>query len=246
MLFYKAWLESRVRFLASGVVLAAYCVSFVEDARRVFPPVFEPQMPYSLFMWRGIYNGVDTLMFVVVALLLGLGGVQRERAAGTAVFTLALPTSRNRLLLPRVGMAVLQVTALAMIPALVVPLLSPRVGHTYPVGDAVKFAVLFSATGAVWVCAGIFWSSAIVSDVTGAIACILTPLIYGAVVNGTLLRRWPVLNIFNVMNGSQLPYVNVATGLFIGPFPWLAILVVLCVAGALVGASASMLTRTDF
>jgi len=245
-LFYKAWLESRVRFLASAGVLAAYCISFVQQARLNFPPVFEPRLPYTVYIWRGVYNGIDTLLFVVVALVLGLGGLQRERAAGTADFTLALPLTRIRLLLPRAAVAMGEVAALAIIPAIVVPWMSSRIGHVYPVADAIRFAALFVATGAVWVSAGIFWSTVTSAELTGAVAAILTPVVYVATVSSTALRRWPAANIFNVMNGAHLPYLDPATSLFTGRFPWGAALVLTLVAAGLVAASAAAATRSDF
>ncbi len=245
-LFYKAWLESRVRFFASAGVLAAYCVSFVHDARNNFPPVLDPALPYTAYVWRGVYDGIDTLLFVVVALMLGLGGLQRERAAATAEFTLALPSTRIRLLLPRAAVALGEVAVLAIIPAIVVPWMSSRIGHAYPVADAVRFAGLFIATGAVWVSAGIFWSTVTTAELTGAVAAILTPAMYAAAVTGTGIRRWPVANIFYVMNGAHLPYVDSATRLFTGGVPWPAMFVLAMVAAALLAASAVALARSDF
>jgi hypothetical protein len=57
--------------------------------------------------------------------MLALGGLRREHAAGTAAFTLALPVSRMRLGAVRVATGWLQVGALACIPLLIVPALSP-------------------------------------------------------------------------------------------------------------------------
>jgi ABC-type transport system involved in multi-copper enzyme maturation permease subunit len=245
-LWYKAWLESRVRFLTSAAVLIAYCVSFVEQARRNFPPVFEPHIPYSVFVWRGVYNGIDTLLFVAVALLLGLGGLQRERAAGTAGFTLALPATRAGLLLPRIVVAMLEMTVLSIVPAVIVPLMSARIGHFYPTSDAIRFAALFTATGGVWVAAGILWSTVTRAEYTGAAAAILTPVMYGVVVNGTALGRWPSANIFNVMNGAHLSYLDPGTSLFTGTFPWGVVIVLALVAAAFVTVSAVALAWSDF
>ena len=62
MLCYKAWRESRVRFLLSASVLSMFCVSFAQRARYDFPPINEPALAYSVFVWRGVYNGLGTLM----------------------------------------------------------------------------------------------------------------------------------------------------------------------------------------
>src|SRR5215467_12875664 len=93
MLFYKAWLESRVRFLAAAAVLSLYCLTFVERARLDFPPILEPTLTYTAHVWRGIYNGLVAVVFVVMAGLLGLGGLERERESGSCAFTLALPVT---------------------------------------------------------------------------------------------------------------------------------------------------------
>src|SRR5882672_4152461 len=157
MLFYKAWLESRVRFLAGGVVLTAYCTSFVRQARINFPPVLEPTLPYSAYIWRGVYDGLDTLVFVLVAVMLGLGGLERERGAGTAGFTLGLPVTRMQLLWPRIAVAALEVAALAAVPLAVVPWLSAGIGRPYSFAQALPFALLFAVTGTVWASVGFLW-----------------------------------------------------------------------------------------
>src|SRR6516165_1405017 len=144
MLYYKAWLESRVRFLAAGAVLSLYCLTFVQRARLDFPPIREPMLTYTAHVWRGIYNGLDAVVFVVMAGLLGLGGLERERESGSYAFTLALPVNRLQLLWPRVAVAMFEMAALAVIPLIVVPWASASIGREYPVVDAVRFAVLFA------------------------------------------------------------------------------------------------------
>src|SRR5262245_66651550 len=101
MLAYKAWRESRARFVLGAGVLVWFCASFVSEARHNFPPRMDPDLPYSVFVWRGIFNGPDTLLLVLVALMLGLGGLLRERASGFAVFTLSLPVKRWQILVSR-------------------------------------------------------------------------------------------------------------------------------------------------
>jgi ABC-2 type transport system permease protein len=247
MLWHKAWLESRVRFLVSAVVLSAYCVSFVQRARFDFPPLTEPTLRYSVFVWRGIYNGADTLMFVIVAVMLGLGGLQRERAAGTASYTLALPVSRLRLLATRVAVGWIEIAALASIPVLVVPWMSSHLaGRVYPVSQTLEFALLFAFTGTVWVASGCLWSAVFSGEHTGTVACVLTPVLYAAAINGTRLRQFPGVNILNVMNGTGMPYLDRVTALLIGPLPWTNLVAVACVAAALFGVAAFVTARRDF
>lgn len=246
MLIYKAWRESRVRFLAAGVVLSAYCISFVRQARYNFPPVLEPALPYSAYVWRGIYNGLDTLVFVLVGVMLGLGGLERERGAGTAGFTLALPVTRLQLLLPRFVVAVLEIVLLAAIPLVVVPGSSAGIGRPYSFAQALPFALLFAVTGTVWVTVGSLWSTGCAGDHTGTIASILTPIVYAGAIGGTDLRHHPALNLFNVMNGSRLPFLDPTTSLITGPLPWMMLGVFLLTCTGLFGVSALITARRDF
>jgi ABC-2 type transport system permease protein len=246
MLFYKAWLETRVRFLASFLVLSAYCVSFVRGARYGFPPIFEPALPYSAYVWRGVYNGMDMLVFVLVAVLLGLGGIERERASGTAGFTLALPVTRLRLLAPRAMVAMLQMVVLALIPLVVVPWMSAAIGRSYSFADALPFALLFAVTGTVWVAVGLFWSAMVPGEHTSTIASVLTPALYAAALAAPALRRHPSLSLFNVMNGSRLDFLDAATSLVVGPLPWPGLGAVVLFAAALACLAAVVTARRDF
>src|SRR5215471_9203638 len=55
-------------------------------------------------------------MWVMAVVLLGMGGIVREKALGTSSLTLSLPVSRTRLMRVRVGMGVLQAVVLAVLP----------------------------------------------------------------------------------------------------------------------------------
>src|SRR5207244_5846419 len=106
--------------------------------------------------------------------------------------------------------------------------------------------LLFGATGAVWVSAGILWSAIVVAEQTGAVACLATPAVYAVIVTGTPLGRWPGANIFNVMNGAHLSFLDPATALFTGRFPWQAVAGPVGVAAVLLAASGMVVRRADF
>lgn len=246
MLWHKAWRESRVRFLVSAAVLSFLCASFVNGARHNFPPIFEPTMPYSVFIWRGIYNGPNRLLFVLMVLVLGLGGLQRERASGTAACTLALPVGRFLLVSTRAAVGFLEVATLSVIPVLIVPMLSLRIGHFYPTTQAVQFALLFTSAGAVWLAAGFLMSTALTSEHTPTAGCVLAPFLYLAIVNGSSLQRFPAINLFNVMNGSRMPYFDPKSAFLIGPPPWTTLAVLAIVAVGLLSVAARVTQRQDF
>src|SRR5689334_17162028 len=90
------------------------------------------------------YKGYLRDIFVVVVLLLGMGGLGRERAYGTSGFTLTLPVSRWRLTATRATVGLAESTVIAFLPAILLPLLSPLVNETYPWSQAFHFAVLWT------------------------------------------------------------------------------------------------------
>jgi ABC-type transport system involved in multi-copper enzyme maturation permease subunit len=245
MLYYKAWLESRVRFLAAAAVQSLYCVTFIQRARIDFPPALEPTLTYTGHVWRGIYNGLDLVVFIIMAALLGLGGLEREREVGTDGFTLALPLSRVQLLRPRVVVAMLEMAVLAAIPLVVVPWASSSIGREYPVVDAARFAMLFAIIGTLWVAAVVLGSVAL-SGYASLVAALLAPAICAAASSGTLFRAYPYASPFNVMNGARLPFLNRTTALVAGPLPWTALIAFVAVSAALLSVAAAVASRKDF
>jgi len=129
MLAYKAWCESRVRFLVSAAALAWFCGLFV-----IFRPGVRDasELSYVEFIAGKIYGGGIRQLFVIFVLVLGLGGLLQERARGSAGFTLSLPVTRTRLLAVRAGVGLAEMAALALMPALILAVLSPMVHETCP------------------------------------------------------------------------------------------------------------------
>ena len=185
-------------------------------------------------------------MLVVVTLVLGLGGLLRERASGTAAFTLALPISRWSLLISRAGVGVFQTVALATIPAWIVPTLSSRIGHVYPADQAWLFAGLFAIVGLVWFAAGFAMSVLLDGEHTATAGCLLLPFVYLGAVNVTGVHRLSPVNVFNVMNGRGLPGFDAATSLLGHPIPWTTLTAVPLAAAALLCVAAFATIRRDF
>jgi hypothetical protein len=79
----------------------------------------------------------------MLAPVLGFGGLQRERAHGSASFTLALPVSRLALIAARAAVGLLEILALALLPVILVPALSKFVGEAYPLSQALEFSLLW-------------------------------------------------------------------------------------------------------
>src|SRR5438876_12165618 len=123
MLWYKAWRESRARFLLTAAVWTFLCAGLMYRARTGFPPPERPDLPYSAWVWANIYGNMNPTVFIILVMVLGLGGLRRERPVGTAAFTLSLPVTRTRLVIVRAALGLLQVFILSFIPAVLIPTL---------------------------------------------------------------------------------------------------------------------------
>jgi ABC-2 type transport system permease protein len=249
MLWYKAWRESRARFVLAATALTVFCVAFVAKARMDFPLRESPMVPYAAVVWSTFYGSSGPVVFSVVALVLSLGGLQRERSGGTVAFTLALPVSRGQLLAVRAAVGLLEMAALTVIPALLVPTLSPLlVGQSYPATQALAFALLFISWGVVWFAVGFLWSILLAGEYTAGVAALLTPFAYmvlfAQITQGG--RRFPATNPFYVMSGQHMPYFNWQAALLIGPLPWTAMLLLAAIAVALIGAAVRLTARQSF
>jgi ABC-2 type transport system permease protein len=153
MLWFKYWRETRARFWLCGLAICGSCAFLV-----FYYPLFcrkrgltgaAQLLYYSEFMRLQVFgNGSGVrLLFLLLILLLGAGGLLRERTLHTAGFTLSLPVLRWQLIASQSGVGLLQTAALAAMPALVIVVLSPLAGESYPLDQAMRFAVLWIVCG---------------------------------------------------------------------------------------------------
>lgn len=150
MLWYKAWRESRMRFLLSAAAIAVMCLVYTLFHARLYPGVVHEHASvhnYTQYIHWTIFGGVVRGLLQLSCLLLGLGGLQRDRKQNTLGFTLALPVSRIRLVTSRASLGFLQVLLLAAIPSLIVTAASHAVGQELPLDYALRFIPLWTAGG---------------------------------------------------------------------------------------------------
>jgi ABC-type transport system involved in multi-copper enzyme maturation permease subunit len=149
-LLAKAWRESRARFWISVVIVAGLCLGFTvlqAASRRQIEANVGETLTYAAYLHARVYGGVVRAVFTILAVILGLGGLQRERAQQTLGFTLALPVSRAAHVRARAMVGVLQIVVLAALPAVLVPLGSALGGASYPWAHAAVFALRWASTG---------------------------------------------------------------------------------------------------
>jgi ABC-2 type transport system permease protein len=245
MLLYKSWRESRVRFLLSAVALAVICASFVFFRVDASSGIGDEPLSYLVYIWRNTYKGYLRELFMILTILLGLGGLARERDHRTVGFTLALPVSRWRLLATRVLVGFAEVILLATIPAVVLPTLSPLVGQAYPPSQAWSFAILWATVGSLIFAMSVLASVVLGGEFTAPIAALLGLVSYSFLADRPLVARY-LTDIHDVMSGVDMPYFAERTGILTGPLPWATLLTVLLAAAALIAIGARITSRQDF
>ncbi|MDE3211106.1 MAG: hypothetical protein KGM46_10215 [Pseudomonadota bacterium] len=247
MLWYKMWRESRVRFAISAVALLWMCGAVVLLQQRVRAHADEP-LSYARYIWSAVYKANVLDLYVLLVIVLGLGGVLQERAQGTAGFTLSLPVSRWRLIAVRAATGWVQVALLALLPALLIPLLSPFVGEAYPFARALQFSVLWAGGGMAIFALAFFFSAVLSGAYSPAIASVAGLIACSVFAELPLLEGHPAFDLLGTMHGARLSAAHGAASLaaFAAPLPWPSLGLYAAVALCLVGVAGGITARRDF
>jgi ABC-type transport system involved in multi-copper enzyme maturation permease subunit len=255
MLWYKAWLETRWRFLiglalvtcsAAGTVLAypkvlqlmplASTVDSGGELGRRIREAVDLSRDYRGYVWSQWFRQNLPQAVTLFAALLGAGGLLAQASGGGALFTLSLPASRNRVLGVRAATGLAELLVLVLVPSLAVPLLSPAIAQHYAVGDALVYGVCQFAGGAVFFSLA-FLLSTMFNDVWRPllVACAAAmTLAIGAQFVPELSR----VSVFSVMTAES--YFRS------GALPWLGLLVSAGVSAAMLFTAAKNIEQTDF
>lgn len=145
-MWHKLWLESRWRFLLALALVICLPAIDVAQAGRVMPRLGLSQGDFPQFVWK-IYFTRVSLAWLLGTLLLASGGLLREQAFGTSLFSLSLPISRRQWLMTRVLAALGQSFVLAFVPTVVIPVAARAAGHSYQPEEALKLSLLMFLTG---------------------------------------------------------------------------------------------------
>jgi len=166
MLWYKVWRESSLRFLISALAIAGVCLVRVLFEPRLFPGVAQEAPAvhnYIQYLYWTIFGGAARGLFQLCCLLLGLGGLQRDRNQNSLAFTLALPVSRPRLVVTRAAVGFVQVFALSLLAPFLIWATSPIVHQSMPLSYGLGFIPYwtiggFFTFGVTFLCSVIFTS----------------------------------------------------------------------------------------
>ena len=245
MLVRKSWLESRGRFVSAAVVLAILGVSTVLRAPATISGWESihrgEQMSYPLYIWLSLSHGFLQFLWVVAAVILGLGGLIREEALGSSGFSLALPVSRRAHVLTRAGVGAAEAAVLGFIPGLIVVALSPMIGRSYPLSQALLFAGLLVVAGLVFYALGFLLSHVLRGEYAAPAVGMAAIAVFYVL---TKLPRFELLNVFDAMDGKK---VLVGRTFYLGSeFPVAVILASLAVALGMVALAVIRVKSRDF
>jgi ABC-type transport system involved in multi-copper enzyme maturation permease subunit len=253
MLWHKAWLETRWRFLIGLALLMCFACALVlgypravsalsrlsqsdaELARRISESAAIAG-GYRGYIWSQWFSQNLRELWALFAVLLGTGGLLAQVSRGGAIFTLSLPVSRGRLLGVRAATALAELLILALVPSLVITLLSPAVGQTYSLADVFVHGVclflagstLFSLTFLLSTVFGDLWRPPLIVLCFAALMSLVRQIVGGS----------PAASLLGVMTAER--YFR-GDGL-----PWLGLFLTTAASIALLYAATLNIARQDF
>ena len=248
-LLFKAWRESRERFLLGAALLTAICVLGV-FCRGSLMTVFAPGAsfvgaPYVGYIYRLVYGGPARGLFCIMAMMLALGGLPRERLHRTAGFTLALPVSRAQLVQVQALLGLGQIAALSVLPLLLLAACSRLAQVPYPIGQLVRFDLLWSAGGALFFAVAFLAATVFRNEYAALAVSLVFMILYPLAVLLPPLNRYP-LNIHHIMSGLAMPYFDARTALMMGAPSWGLLACMAAMAGALIVLALRIAQRQDY
>lgn len=257
MLFYKAWLESRIRFFAGLLAVVAVCIVYIRLHPILIPgwvmAMGQPKEPkpwwlslgiheYGFYLWHFLFENKLQQVLVLFAVLFGLGGLSREGTTGVALYSLGLPISRRRWLISRILVALMESGVLALSAVLAVAGASASIHQPFSLREVSLHCALMFAGAIVFTAVGILLSSLFRGEQLAQLLIV-----------ALLLLPYVILQEFNRgPHPSWQNFVNIA-GVLSGPWnltwasiPWVGLVVAWLLAGALFWLSAFQGDRVDF
>jgi hypothetical protein len=248
-LLHKSWLETRWVFALAMIILLAFSLwSVVRFPDAVRSGVRDMQLhnrPNAALRGIVTYTQVEifeklTLLWGVLSVMLGAGGLLRERILGTAPFLLSLPGSRRRLVAVRCAMGILQATCLALAAYAIVPLAFRLTHQSYSFGLALGYASILAVSGVSFVAYGILISvildggswTGIIGSATAFLALIMDQLM------GRITPTFASYAPFRLLSGES--YFRHAV------VPWTGISISVAVAAAMLGFALWLVKWQDF
>jgi len=239
VLWYKAWLETRTRFLVCLIFVVAVLVFFVHHAEGILPA--EPKSnAYELMFYAHFYLAG---LWVLCVVLLGMGGLLREKSSGVSSFTLAFPVSRTRLVMVRTVVGVVESIVLGVVPWAAMLLVIYLGGKPFSLSQAGFYVLLLVGGGLVYFAMSILISALIEGEYTTPAVAYGAVILVGAVC-GSVKSLRPFFDLWRFITADK--YYDRSTHLLSGPAPWFGISASLTVAVCMLLATIKVIQKRDF
>lgn len=235
MLWYKAWLETRSRFLTCLATLSIFCAIFVGHAQTLLRPEWTADYNRLLF----VAQQYIVIIWVLTVVLLGMGGIVREKSTGTSSLTLSLPVSRARLLMSRVGLGILQAIVLGIVPWTTIFLISSNARMPISISQVGFYLLLLIGGGLAYFAMAILISSLVEGEYT-APAVAFGLVLVTAIVFDAWLRPY---SLWRLISGDNS--IDRQTYL-LSHFPWRGTLASISAAALMLLASMRIIQRREF
>lgn len=253
MLWYKAWLETRWRFYIGLIVLAAIAIltaltqplvlklipsfqgvqgKFGEELRAAFNLMRD----YRSYIWMQWWAKNLVQAWTVLAVLIAAGGLVTETSRGCALFTLALPVTRRRLLWVRAALGALETAVLALVPSLVIPAISPLIGQSYWRVDLLLHPLFLVGGGMVFFSFTFLLSTVFTDQLKPIVIAVGLAAFLGVL--WMAIRDLAPYSLFKVMSAESYFYRGV--------LPWKGLIISLAMSAAMFYASFRIVERRDF
>lgn len=236
MLWYKAWLETRARFLASLSTLTLLCGLYVHHFLQDVRPEWKADFQMALYITQEIM----AMLWILSVVLVGMGGVVHEKVVGTSSLTLSFPVSRGRLQSTLVGVGVFEAVALAVVPWLTILLVSARAKMPVSIQQVSFYVGLLVGGGLVYYAMAVLVSSLIEGTYT-APAVAIGVAFFSVVIVDSWFKEF---SLWRFMTGNF--YIDKHTFLLSRHFPWPATLACLSAAALMLFASVRVIQHRDF
>jgi ABC-type transport system involved in multi-copper enzyme maturation permease subunit len=252
MAWHKAWRDTRWRFFTGLVLLLVLACGTIVDYRavqqlgprmsnlsfdisttigRTLQEALDTQREYRGFVWWQWFRQNLQQLWTVFAIVIGAGGLLARSTGDGARFALTLPASRRQILGARLGVGLAELAVLAVVPSLVIPLMSPAIGEHYSIVDALVHGVFLTVAGSAWFV------------LTVLLSTIFRDLWRPVLMAGSLALLTAVVGFSSGIGPFHV--MNAASYFRSGQLPWLAALTMAVLSGALTYAADLSYLRRD-
>jgi hypothetical protein len=261
MLFYKAWIETRVRFFAGLIAAAIVCIYYIEQhAWLVQMWTRELQNPkgyhflwmplgvqyYGWYLWHYLYDNYLQQVWSLFAILFAFGGLIHEKSNGAALFSLGLPISRRRWMFTRLAVALMESIALSLFAVIVVVIGSAIIHQSYTLSQVLLHTALMVSAGVFLIAFGNLCYTLFPGNY---LSLILTLVLLGA---PYLWLQTYMQHVRYAGRTTWLGYLDFSHAMA-GPWqlnwmtaPWATLLVIWLVTAAVLGMTAVHGDRIDY